>query len=348
MTTPKPSGSMFHKGELARLFAMVGMLLVIGMLIFESRNAAMWKFLEEPPEAHNDEGRNRAPPANAAPAGAKADATKADGKKSDAAKDESPNIIPGTDLDPDEWKDVVQYFDPIQDVTSDVTGIEMKAYSRVLHWVELQSVEGLKARTKGQKPPSFRDLTSKASADHFRGKLYKVDLHVLQILEVPVPKDGPLGDKKIYELIGVNQKLSGTKFWYGITDEVPVGIKTGSDLHYDVTYYGYFFKIQGYQERDTPPNKLSKAPLLLGRMEFRPPVAAPPPADHTVDWIIAGAIVGILGLSAGLFYVLVGRKGEAMRPGLPAREASDEGFKSFLEQNGEGEFPPPPPNEFRF
>ena len=382
MPTPPPSGRLFFRGEMTRMFAMLGMLVVIGLLIAESRKASMWRWLEAP---NQDDGEHETtqPPAvkqkneqkNEQKGQKERIVAQADGAKSASPpstiepspgvegqnntepprvektdnvpaekKDESAGVIAGTDLDPDEWKDAVQDFEPIQDATLEPTGVEMKAYWRVLHWVDLQSLEALKARTKGQKTPSFRDLTNKSSAELLRGKLYKIDLHVIQIMEVPVPKDNPLGKEKLYELYGVNQK-SGKWMWCGVTDEIPPGMKIGSKLEYDLTFHGYFFKIQGYQARDSAPNsKLIRAPLLMGRIEWQPPppLALQAPADTTREWILGGAIVGLLGLAALLFYLFVGREDRnSPGPGLPSQGASDAGFAAYLEQQAGNDLTPP-------
>ncbi len=346
---------------------MLAMLLVIGMLIFQSRDASMWKWLDKEPDENADDVavvkknpirpvaakvQTESTPPNAAtlpsetivPAETKTANPSPEQKHPETNPDEPAWIIAGTDLDPDEWKEAQEDFAPIKDLTVNLAPIEMKSYWKVLHWVELQSLDILKARTKGQKPPPFRELTSVSGAETNRGKLFKVALNVRQLLPFAVPKENVLGVDHLYELVGTNEK-SGDWIWYGITDQIPEGMKTGSDLHQKVTFYGYFYKVQGYKPQQAHPNsKPVPAPLLMGRMEWHRPIPLPPPANPANELYIAAGVVVVLLLALLLYKIIKPTNQPYHRPGVPTADASEAGFANWL-QHRPGEDIAPPSQE---
>jgi hypothetical protein len=77
----------------------------------------------------------------------------------------------------------------------------------------------------------------------------------------------------------------------------------GAEIHEHVTFVGYFLKVQGYQAAKSRPNeKPLSAPLLVGRIIWRPaPVAAAPKSDPWWMWLgMAGAAISFVG---GCWYI---------------------------------------------
>ena len=92
-----------------------------------------------------------------------------------------------------------------------------------------------------------------------------------------------LRPKKLYELWGVPTELDG--WWYVVvTPELPPGFPVGKNVEVTTTVYGYFFKLQGYQQFDAKPDARPQlAPMIIGRVAPVAVVAAAcsvEPAEH--------------------------------------------------------------------
>ena len=66
-------------------------------------------------------------------------------------------------------------------------------------------------------------------------------------------------------------------------------------------FAGYFLKLQGYEPASAKPGQApEKAPLLIGRLEWEPPVVAAPPIDSRQEWTWGLSLLGAIGLVLGL------------------------------------------------
>jgi hypothetical protein len=171
----------------------------------------------------------------------------------------------------------------------------MPAYWRVMDWVQSQSLADFQARSLPQ--PPFQNFLQQP--DKYRGRPVRVALQIrkVQSIEFDDQKGKP---RKLYELWGVPTELDG--WWYVVvTPDLPPGFPEGKAVEATTTVYGYFFKLQGYQQLDAKPNaRPLVAPLILGRVAPARVVAAPTGIQN-----ILGGIVVLIG-SLILVVVIVG------------------------------------------
>ncbi|WP_254510531.1 hypothetical protein [Anatilimnocola floriformis] len=205
-----------------------------------------------------------------------------------------PEYLGPTDLDREEQDAMNEEGQALSDGGLDLRKEEMPAYWRMFMWSKNQTVEQLLKRA--DKSIRLDDMLRRPAKT--RGKLVKLNLHVTRILSYSVA-DKNLGDvKKVYELWGWSDE---TKAWLycGVTADLPDNMPLGSDLHENVTFIGYFFKVQGYLAANSRPNeKPLSSPLLIGRVVWHK-AAPPPPQPATEPYLIWGSLG-----AAGLLFVI--------------------------------------------
>ena len=92
-------------------------------------------------------------------------------------------------------------------------------------------------------------------------------------------------------------------WWYVVvTPELPPGFPMGKNLGVTTTVYGYFFKLQGYQQFDAKPDgRPLLAPMIIGRVAPVAVVAAPAPWNPlSVIVLVVGGLILVVVLSVGL------------------------------------------------
>jgi hypothetical protein len=253
---------------------MIAMLAVLGMLISRAADPRTWKWLatESRPEPHTQE----------------------------AAKLEPETVSPGpTDLDPDERAAAAEQFQAISDRTIELSREEMPAYWRLFSWIIHQSLDDLKRRANPA--PVLNQFIQ--TPDEQRGKLFQLDLNVRRVLSFDAPPNSA-GIEKVYEVWGWT---SESKAWLYVvlTAQLPHGMPVGPDVNERATFAGYFFKLQGYHAAGAGPHdKPLVAPLLIGRLDWKP--AVPVSLSHDDFWwllVLAGiaALYGVTRLTIWLF-----------------------------------------------
>jgi hypothetical protein len=108
----------------------------------------------------------------------------------------------------------------------------------------------------------------------------------------------------VYEVWGWTTE---SKAWLFVVlvPELPPGMPVGTDVYERVSFAGYFYKLQGYQEAGAGPrDKPLPAPLLIGRLTWKPSdlrVARSQPQDWTWAWWVGGIALVFGILRAGLW-----------------------------------------------
>ena len=290
-----------HRGlRLPRLTTMFLMLAILGMVFLQLRNPNNWRIFRSPddepeqivPEKVSTHGTgiDREDVGNPPEAGTTSSEPPKGGTTS-----ANPNA--GTDLDPEEMKQIQPLLSLISDGATETVRLEQPAYYQILGWVDHQSTEALRKRATRA---FFYDTLVKLP-DTMRLQVVEVKLAVRQI--VPVmgkPKDGkpqPLrtrDGKEIYEVRGVSLE-SGSNLYFGMVTELPPGTPVGTLINENAWLVGYFFKVQGYisqqQQLDFEASQTKKpvplkAPLVIGRLVWIDQPTANV-ATTTPAWVLA-------------------------------------------------------------
>jgi hypothetical protein len=250
--------------------------------MMKARDPSMWRWLA------SDEPRR-----TAAQAGASAPAARKPESKTQGEKPQT-HATPHIDEDSDEQSAAAEEFQAVTDGTTAIQPEEMFAYRRLLSWVEQQPLPDLCGRAEVE--PSFNELMQRP-AEH-RGTLAHLSLHVRRILSYE-NHDPKIGASRLYELWGWSEQ-SPSWLYVVVTPELPAGMPVGAQVEEDADVFGYFFKLQGYQEASAPPRaEPLRAPLFVGRLDWHPVKKAPAPLATPkltpTAWfgIVAVALVGL-------------------------------------------------------
>jgi hypothetical protein len=264
-----------------RLLSMITMLVVLGMIIYRAADPATWAWLagdqQHPAPRHA---------AVAAP----------------TAVQQPETIIPGpTDEDVEEWEAAEEQFQAVTDGSIELAREEMPSYWRLFSWAEHQSLAQLQQRaSKNVVLNQFlRD------PDEHRGKLFQVHLNVRRVLAYEAPANSA-GIKKVYEVWGWSDE---SKAWlYAVlTAHLPEGMPVGPDVYERAAFTGYFYKVQGYHHAGAAPqDKPLRAPLLIGRLSWRPSELRAAQARGNdwswLWWLVAiAAVFGVLRMGLWLY-----------------------------------------------
>lgn len=186
-----------------------------------------------------------------------------------------------TDEDEEQRAAAIEEFQAVTDRTLGLAPEEMTVYWRLFSWAEHQSFAEMRKRS--QKQIMLNDFMQ--LPDKQRGKLVKVKLNVRQIIPYPAPENSA-GIEKVYEVRGFTDE-SKAWLYFGVTAHLPPGMPTGTKVEETATFVGYFIKLQGYHEAGAKPNaKRLAAPLLVGRMAWKPPAAPTPVKASDSAWML--------------------------------------------------------------
>jgi hypothetical protein len=304
------------------------MLVLVGLLMYRTRDPAVWKWLAPGEDKRPAAGREVSAKALGVQAHAGAATTpqpapEAPGNPPDAGRGRlaksqptqgspaKPQPVPGapakpeaggpTDEDPDEWDEMV-HNDAlvIDDGTLKISKAEQFAYSRVLMWVNNQSLARLRERVRKENNDlPFDRLVSDPAEMRF--EIVEVSLNVRQVEDYGV--EGP-GGGELYEIQGFNRQ---NMLFLGVVEGLPEGMPSGAQIQEQVRLVGYFFKLQGYYPSWKTKGPPLRAPVIVGKLVWLPSQAAP--RDTTPGWVwVALAMGAIVVVSGGVFLksVLVG------------------------------------------
>ncbi len=144
---------------------------------------------------------------------------------------------------------------------------------------------------------------------------------------------------KLYEAWAVTQESRGRLYDLIVLD-YPKGMPQGYDIRENARFAGYFLKLQGYEPATARPGQRpEKAPVLIGRLEWMSPSAAPAAEPERSLWgdytIVVGAAAAVVlaGLAVWFVYRRRGRKAPLPHAATsPSREPV--AIDRWLEQRG--------------
>jgi hypothetical protein len=264
----RSSPTYFRSSELMRLTTMALMLSLVGVLMVRARDPAMWRWIApddsnrlESAKDFDQSSSNATAIAKAAPEHAEADAL--------------------ADEDDEERAAALEEFQAVSDGSISIQPEEMHAYRRLLNWVDCQSLGRLKAR--GRAAPSLNDLMQEPAVH--RGELTRLDLNICRVLKYDLHDDDSGAQRTLYELWGWQDNTQGW-LYVVVTPEIPAAIELGARVDQHATFYGYFFKLQGYYPAGAKPHdRPLNAPLFVGRVAYSTPRRTVSPSNSGVDYI---------------------------------------------------------------
>jgi hypothetical protein len=278
----RPPTSMFQVAELRRLIVSMMMLLIIGMLIFQSGQSDHWRWLTNAIGQPPKESKSPPPPL--------------------------PKATGPTDEDPDEAAAAQEEYQVLDDGTEALSQVEMTPYDRMVFWVKNQSFERLYRRAK--KDLWYTDLYD--SPDQHRGDLVALNVEIRRAHTKYEKRYG----FNLTEAWGQTEE-SRDRLYDFIVLDYPKEMHEGNDLHIKAKFAGYFLKLQGYQPGMAKLGaRPEKAPLLIGRLEWEP--SAVPEANSSREWYWLAAILTMLGLVFGIRFLHAKLRGKetVSRPGM--------------------------------
>ncbi|MCE9548311.1 MAG: hypothetical protein K8T25_22790 [Planctomycetia bacterium] len=299
--------------------------------------------LKKPKDAATQAAVAAAAPVAVAVAGAPADKP-ADTPAADAPAAATPPGATSGPLDADvkERDALGEEIEGIKDKITDLDRQQPKgAYWRLMRWAQTGQMPDLSRRAV--QGTLYNDFVQ--YSDKYRGKLVRLDLHVKQIVAYDAPADNAAGVKTIYQLSGPTEESQGFPFLVD-TPVLPTGMALGSNLKEEVTVYGYFLRLQGYQPVGAAPGaKPLYAPLIIGRVVWHRAPETPPAPEAGVwiwVWLIVAAIVATAGWAAatGLFRkrsVTADARADLKRQGFSPFEQDETSEKPDEEAESEDE-----------
>jgi hypothetical protein len=287
----------------ARLFSLVVMLVVIGMLYSRAKDSRTWSWLVSNP----DEAATVAAVDPAAQPAAPPPETVLEGP---------------TDLTEGQREEVAKLLAAVTDRQT-LADVEMPAYWRLLGWAQAQSFADLDRRA--QRDVALTKLHEQPEL--YRGKPIRLRLNVKRILDWEAPENSA-GVKRVYEAWGWTND-SKARPYSVVFAELPAGVKVGTDVDHEVVFVGYFLKWMQYE---TFKGQKQSAPLLLGRLK---PAAVGGAAPKPATW----SMWDVLFLAGGLGIIAFGLR-SAFRRNPPRRrllatEADAESAMEFFKSEGE-------------
>lgn len=231
-------------------------------------------------------------------------------KKSAAAK--IPTATGPTDEDDAEADASIEDFDYVFDKATSIHPEEHDAYERITRWVINQPFARLAARAM-PKNPTWGALVTDPQEFRQPGKIYNFVVHLRMALKfdtkLPIRnEDDPHDPVTLYEMWGTTDE-SPSRLSYFLVYDPPAGLPLGKEVHEDVRFVGYFFRVQGYEPAGAALNSpLQLAPSFIGRIAWTPrqPGGVVSAAELPWLYILVGVVVLILALWLG--YLLLGRR----------------------------------------
>lgn len=304
-----PPTSMFRGAELMRLMTGVLMLVIICMLIVRFRDPGMWRWV-----AGKDET-----PAESAPT-------------IEPKLPQPPQPLPvatgPTDEDPDQAEEAKEEFQVVVDGALQLQREEMEPYDRLVEWVKNQSFDRLCQRAR--KGVWYTDLYD--APDQYRGQLVALDLEIRRAKCVQENRYGVT----LYEAWGLTEESRG-RLYDAIVVDYPKGMPLGYDVYAKAEFAGYFLKLQGYEPAGAKPGQApDRAPLLIGRLKWKPTPVAAVPIDSRQEWIWGLSLLAVVALVLGLrwgYYKWIRQK-PAVRPAIADAAAGEViPIETWLEQS---------------
>ena len=315
-----PSFSGLRGSDMLRLGAGITVLAIVLVSIWRAHDPRNWQWLAgagNPSVAAKSETSATSQESEKTPV--KKTAKKADdksaGNKPNVKKPEpppspaAPNLDNLTDEDPEELDAATEEFEAVSDGNLKLAKEEMEAYDRLVYWVKNQTFARLWQR--GRKNPSYSYLYD--GAEDRRGQIIALDVTVCLVRDAGKNRYGvPLN-----EAWAVTSQ-SRDRLYDLIVLDFPSKIPQEKSIREKARFAGYFLKLQGYHSAIAKPSQPPEiAPLLIGRLDWKPAVAPETNVSASADssrGVLLAVIVVILGLLAGLCLLLRRRLGRYSSP----------------------------------
>ena len=257
------------------------MLIVLGLIIGKASDPATWAWLADDQAAvkQTDNKQSDKATPESAPGADRPPATPV------IAPSWSETVTDGpTDEDIEERDGAGEEFMALTDGALEQSPEEMPAYWRLFSWVQHQSSEQLRKRAADK--VVFNQFIR--DPDDHRGKLFQLKLNVRQVHEYPAAKN-KAGLSNVYEIRGFTNE-SQAWLYFVLVPELPPGMPTGTSVSEEVTFTGYFYKLQGYYEAGAGPRDGPlRAPLLIGRISWQPSAQDAARAQSDFGWLMRQA-----------------------------------------------------------
>ncbi len=274
----------FPRRELFKLMSMLMMLVVIGMLMYRTRNPAMWRWL-----ADDDHVEQIALTANSDVTNITSEAPAQSGDNGDKFAE---TLVAGpNDQQAFEWSQAEYQFQAISDKTA-IAAEEMPAYWRLMRWSMTQPFDELWERA--HKDRYFTHLGQ--NPDKHRGELIAMKVSLRRSLKHDAVKNSA-GAKEVFEAWGVTTE-SRTGLYCFVVYDLPPRIPLGPNIHEEAEFVGYFHKLFSYEDA---LGKTRWAPLLIGRLRWRENPVRMALARQRSDrwswpWLLVGAAVAAVSI----------------------------------------------------
>ena len=207
-----------------------------------------------------------------------------------------------TDDDPEEAEDAKGEFQALCDGTLSLGPEEMASYNRLVSWVKSQSFARLWARAK--KDLAYTYLYD--DAQRHRGALVALDVEIRLVRNAGKNDAGV----PLYEAWATTRE-SGNHLYDLVVVDFPTKMPAGGGIRERARFAGYFLKVQGYESGVAKPGRPpEKAPLLIGRLDWRPTTAPEQAAaweGWNLIWVAAGAALVVLMAAAGFIFWKAGK-----------------------------------------
>lgn len=252
----------FPRRELFRLMSMLMMLAVVGMLIYRTRDPAMWRWLadDDSPVSDGSVSNDKNGTAKSKPteSGLASEPSVASTDEIQAANE---TLVSGpNDLQAYEQTQAEYQFQAISD-KAPLTAEEMPAYWRLMRWSMTQSFDELWERAR--KDRYFTHL-GETPAKH-RGELIALKLSLRRSLAHDDSLKNSAGVEQIYEAWGVT-KESRTWPYCVVFYDKPPQLPLGPNIHEEAEFVGYFLKLFSYEDA---LGVTRWVPLLIGRLRWQ-------------------------------------------------------------------------------
>ncbi|MCE9556052.1 MAG: hypothetical protein K8T91_22115 [Planctomycetes bacterium] len=270
-------------GPRTRLWGMLLLLVVLAIYIPRARDPRTWSWLSSGDSSAEYQPQNSTlsavqPTAVAVPS----EVAQAKTPPAEPAEAEAP-----LDLDPEEIDAFQEQAEALSDKALYLEGIEMPSYWRLVRWSLDNTLPGLEKRAS--RAMVFNHFVQRPSK--MRGKLVRLTLNVRRVLPCAVEEGQPADIPPLYEVWGFSEE-SQAWMYVVITPDLPTGLPVGPRVNEQVTFCGYFLKLQGYHQAGAgPKDKPLFAPLLIGRMALAQPLPPPPVTDHWTWWLMATGVI---------------------------------------------------------
>lgn len=249
------------------------MLVIVGMLMYRTRDPSMWRWLAE-------DDRVAEPAAESKEAIPTATAAKGEPEFIET-------LVTGPDdRQPFEQSESARLFQAVTD-KSPLEAEEMPSYWKLMRWSMTQSFDELWKRAR--KDRYFTHLGQ--DPEKHRGELIALKISLRRALAHEAGKNSA-GVNQVYEAWGVTEE-SRTGLYCLVYYDQPPQLPLQPSIHEEALFVGYFLKLMSYEDA---MGTTRWAPLLIGRLRWREnPARVALSRDRSERNGMPFLVVGVLG-----------------------------------------------------